>query len=132
MSMPKRPLIAAGLWIAAVAGAAQAARDDWKAMVPAGKPLDCIPIISIDHTAVRDDRTVDFVMRGRRAVYRNTLPNTCPELGFEQSFAYQTSLSQLCSVDLITVLRHTGPIQRGATCGLGTFQPVQPLQPGTR
>jgi hypothetical protein len=34
-------------------------------------------------------------------------------------------LSQLCSTDIITVLMMGGPgLMRGASCGLGKFQPV--------
>ncbi len=89
---------------------------------PSGPPKSCIPLISIDHTRVRDDRTIDFYVRGRQ-VYRNVLPNSCPELGFEERFSYETSLSELCSTDIITVL-HDSPPVRGASCGLGQFQPV--------
>ena len=91
--------------------------------VDAGKPVDCVQLQSIRETQVRDDRTIDFIMNNRK-VYRNTLPSSCPELGFEQSFSYKTSLSQLCSVDVITVLHHGAGLTRGATCGLGPFQPV--------
>jgi hypothetical protein len=56
--------------------------------------------------------------------YRNTLPQSCPSLGFEERFGYATSLSELCSVDIITVLYAT-PVSRGASCGLGKFQPVE-------
>jgi hypothetical protein len=90
---------------------------------PAGAPVDCVQITSIRETQVRDDHTIDFIMNGRK-VYRNTLPNSCPGLGFEQAFSYRTSLSQLCSVDIITVLHQGGGLHRGASCGLGKFQPV--------
>ncbi len=97
-------------------------------VTPAGKPVSCIPIIGIDHTEVRDDRTIDFFMRGKTR-YRNVLPNSCPELGFERAFSYETSLSQLCSVDIITVFRNGGGgPRRGASCGLGQFQPVTGLK----
>jgi hypothetical protein len=52
------------------------------------------------------------------------LPYSCSELGQDQGFAYSTSTNQLCSVDIITVLRQMGGLQRGASCGLGKFQPV--------
>lgn len=91
----------------------------------AGKALDCVPLTSIRSTNVRDDRTIDFIMNGNK-IYRNTLPNSCPSLGFERRFLYKTSLSQLCSVDIITVLWNNGPgLQPGASCGLGKFQPMQ-------
>ena len=99
-----------------------AARDRTPPATPAGKPLSCIPLSAIRSTEVRSDRVIDFIANGRR-VYRNTLPNDCPGLGFEQRFSYATSLSQLCSTDIITVLYST-PGGRGPSCGLGTFQPV--------
>lgn len=92
-------------------------------LVPAGKPVDCIQIAQIRNTQVRDDRTIDFIMNGNK-VYRNTLPNSCPSLGFERRFMYTTSLSQLCSVDIITVLFNSPNLSRGASCGLGQFQPM--------
>jgi hypothetical protein len=88
-----------------------------------GKPENCIPLRQISETRVHGDRTIDFIMTGRK-VYRNTLPYACPGLGFEERFSYETSLSQLCSVDIITVLYSTPALQRGASCGLGQFQPV--------
>ena len=107
------------LGLAAVAPA----RDRVPAATPAGEPVSCLPISQLRESRVRDDRTIDFFTAGRR-VYRVTLPQSCPELGFEQRFAYQTSLSQLCSTDIITVLRESGGLSRGASCGLAPFQPV--------
>lgn len=102
-----------------------AAKDGPDPYVPKGEAADCIPIRAIRSTNVRDDRTIDFVMNGRK-IYRNTLPQSCPSLGFEKRFSYTTSLSQLCSVDIITVLWNTGPgLQPGASCGLGKFQPME-------
>ncbi|MCI4589272.1 hypothetical protein MOK15_04050 [Sphingobium sp. BYY-5] len=101
------------------------AKDTPDPYVAKGEAVDCIPIQSIRSTNVRDDQRIDFVMNGRK-IYRNTLPNTCPSLGFEKRFSYRTSLSQLCSVDIITVLWNAGPgLQPGASCGLGKFQPME-------
>lgn len=110
--------------------AAAPARDRVPAATPAGEPVDCLPIPQIRETRVRDDRTIDFYTRGRQ-VYRVTLPQACPELGFQRAFSYQTSLSRLCSVDIITVFRQA-PISRGASCGLGRFQPVTLADPRER
>ena len=60
---------------------------------------------------------------GGGKIYRNALPYSCPQLGFEEKFLYKTSVGALCSVDTITVL-HDG-LNQGATCGLGQFQPVK-------
>jgi hypothetical protein len=94
---------------------------------PAGKPVSCLSLSQVRETRVRSDDVIDFIVSGRR-VYRNTLPNKCPGLGFEERFAHKTSLSQICSVDTITVLESPG-YREGATCGLGQFQPVS-LAPG--
>jgi len=90
-----------------------------------GAPVDCISIAQIRESRVRSDQVIDF-RTGANKWYRNTLPNSCPSLGFEERFLYKTSLSQLCSVDIITVL-HTagGSLTQGASCGLGKFQPVE-------
>lgn len=93
------------------------------AAIVAGPPVNCIYLRNIRGTKVIDDKTIDFHMTGQK-VFRNTLPNRCPQLGFERAFGYQTSVSQLCSVDLITVIVQGSPSVRGATCGLGQFTPV--------
>jgi hypothetical protein len=92
--------------------------------IPDGEPVDCILISQILQTRVLDDQTIDFVMRNGD-VFRNTLPNRCPQLGFEEAFGYQTSIPQLCSVDIITVVQTGGGPRRGASCGLGRFQPTK-------
>lgn len=92
------------------------------AATPAGKALSCIPLRQIRNTRVYGDNVIDFHMNNRK-VYRNTLPYACNGLGFEERFSYKTSLSQLCSTDIITVLR-TPPSVQGPSCGLGQFQPV--------
>ena len=91
--------------------------------VVAGPPVSCINLRNIRSTNVIDEQTIDFHMSGKQ-VYRNTLPNRCPQLGFERAFAYQTSISQLCSVDIITVIVQGSGSMRGASCGLGQFTPV--------
>ena len=109
--------------IALLAATATAApRDRIPVATAVGKPVSCIPLGRIRESLVRDDRTIDFTTTGRKT-YRVTLPQGCPGLGFERRFAYATSIGQLCSVDIITVLSSTG-LQRGASCGLAPFQPV--------
>jgi len=114
-------LLAGTLAIAAPAFAKQD-KDAWKAAKPDGKPESCINLRQIRESRVRDDQTIDFYMNGGK-VYRSSLPHSCPQLGFEKRFSYKTSLSQLCSTDIITVLTSPG-ISTGASCGLGQFQPV--------
>jgi hypothetical protein len=94
-------------------------------MIPAGDPVQCVQIVQIRSTRVIDDQTIDFQMRNG-TVFRNTLPNRCPGLGFERAFSYRTSIPQLCNVDIITVVVQGGGPQIGASCGLGMFVPVKP------
>jgi hypothetical protein len=90
-----------------------------------GAAESCIPIVSIRSSRVHDDQTIDFDLGGGK-IYRNTLPHSCPSLGFEEAFTYETSLSRLCSTDIIYVLQRVGgTVQRGAGCGLGQFVPVE-------
>ena len=125
------PLILGVVALGCAAGAASAGtgkghQKEVVAARPIGQPVSCIPLRSIRETRVHGDRTIDFHMYGRNKVYRNTLPHQCPSLGFEERFLYKTSLSQLCSTDIITVLTSSGPgLSRGASCGLGQFQPVE-------
>ena len=128
MFVPVSPALRLGVAVALmslVAPATAKTRPD--NLVAAGKPVDCIQINSIRQTDVRDDRTIDFILNGNK-VYRNTLPNSCPSLGFERRFMYKTSLSQLCSVDIITVLYNSPDLMRGASCGLGKFQPMKKIK----
>jgi hypothetical protein len=87
-----------------------------------GEPEDCIEINRIRTSHVRSNEVIDFEMNDGR-VMRSRLPHSCPGLGFEERFTYRTSLSRLCGVDTITVLHSDG--SRGASCGLGDFQPVE-------
>lgn len=85
--------------------------------------LNCIPLQRIRNTRVLDDRTILFEMTGNETLV-NRLPHRCPGLGFEKSFGYKTSISQLCSQDIIWVVTHIGSgLDRGASCGLGRFEP---------
>ena len=117
-------LAASALVFAAAPGVAGQKHDQAPAATPAGDPVDCLRLSDIRETKVRNDHTIDFVTRGGK-VYRNQMDGmSCPGLGFEKRFAHETTLSQLCSTDTITVLQSPG-LHRGASCGLGTFQPVK-------
>jgi hypothetical protein len=114
--------VAAALF-ATAAGAANAPLAPAKVI---GPDVSCVQLPNIRETRVRDDQTIDFIMRDGRW-FRNTLPNRCPQLGFERAFGYQTSISQLCNVDIITVIVQGAGARRGASCGLGKFTPIEPI-----
>jgi hypothetical protein len=93
-----------------------------------GEPKNCVTISQIRSTKVIDSRTIDFHMAGGKT-YRNTLPQSCPGLKFEDRFSYRTSLNQLCSVDIVRVLHNQGgQLHEGAGCGLGKFQMVEKVK----
>ncbi|RYD48457.1 MAG: hypothetical protein EOP60_15670 [Sphingomonadales bacterium] len=113
-------LAASALLLAAAPGSAS---QNVPEATPAGAPVSCVTLTQIQSTQVRDGATIDFKMRGGKT-YRNNLDGgACPQLAFEKRFTYKVSGNQLCSVDTITVLTEPG-LSRGASCGLGQFQPV--------
>lgn len=111
------------LAIVALGSAAASNKDKVPAATPDGKPLECLQTTQIRDTQVRSDQVIDFVTNGGK-VYRNTLDYPCPQLGFEKRFSHKSTLNEYCSTDTITVLLNEGGLRRGATCGLGKFQPV--------
>jgi hypothetical protein len=113
-----RPVL--GLLAALVANPSSAQDEDERDR----RPVDCVSIPSIDDTAVLDDRTVLFFMRGD-VVYRNYLSKTCPGLDRQDSFSYRTTGGRLCKMDTITVLERD-PVRAstGFTCALGEFRPI--------
>lgn len=126
--MRKSILIATAL--AALTGGATAGMTAKKEAAPVraiGEPVNCVSLRNIRSTNVVDSSTIDFRMTNGK-IYRNSLPNSCPGLKFENRFSYRTSLSQLCNVDIIRVLNDFGGrLEEGAGCGLGKFQPVEKI-----
>ena len=123
------PLVAISILVAACAPVERDPDADPAAGAPAVKVLgegqSCINRPQIRQTIVRNDRVIDFEMRGGK-VYRNILPNKCPGLAIERAFTYNTSIDQLCTPEIIYVLQNiAGVPQRGAGCGLGKFVPVE-------
>ena len=124
-SLPVIAIAVLGLWVsAAPASAAKPPPEPPKVTGPA---VSCLQLPNIRQTEVRDDQTIDFITRGGKR-YRNTLPSKCPQLGFERAFSYQTSITQLCNVDIITVIVQGGGSRLGASCGLGKFTPIESIK----
>lgn len=134
---PLRSLLALPLLATALlASCAEPAPD--RVIVPPPQPLpapsnyaeaasasaqNCVQLQNIRETRVVSDSVIDFYLRDGK-VLRNTLPNRCPNLGFERAFTYSTSISQLCSVDIVTVINQGGGNRLGASCGLGKFTAI--------
>ena len=86
--------------------------------------VNCISLTRVDNTEIVDENTILFYMRGNE-IYRNVLPHRCPGLRAGETFMYRVTTSQLCNVDVITVLDRIGAgFMPGASCGLGKFQPI--------
>ncbi len=81
---------------------------------------NCIQIAHIRSSRVLDSQTIEFKLTGKRT-YLNVLPQKCPGLRKNQPFAYRTSQSVLCNVDLITLLEPTLGMRPMGSCGLGKF-----------
>lgn len=83
---------------------------------------DCIQLTQIRDTKVIDDQNI-LVYAGPNRVYKNHLPHKCNGLRNADSYMYKTSLSQLCSLDVITILnRYGSAFSQGPSCGLGKFE----------
>jgi hypothetical protein len=87
----------------------------------------CLPVQSIRGSNVVNSQTIDFTLRdGSR--WRSRLPYSCPQLGTERAFSYQTGIPQLCAQDIITVILPISGQLMGARCGLGPFERLPPAR----
>ena len=121
-------VVLAGLAVGCAPTPPAAPRPPTPPVAAAPSSQSCVDLARVSEARVIDDRTIDFHMRDN-SVLRNTLPNSCPSLGFEKAFTYSTSLSRLCSTDIITVIHTGGGPRTGASCGLGAFVAATPATP---
>jgi len=89
---------------------------------PSGDQRTCVGIARIRETNPISDTQIWFDMRGKKS-YLNTTNGKCIGLAQWDRFSFQTSLSQLCRGDIITVLDNFGV--RIGSCGLGDFTEYQ-------
>jgi len=105
---------------------AQSAPRSQQRWVADGAPVNCISLQSIRSTHVVDDTTINFVTSNTR-MFTNTLPRACPRLGLNRAFSHNSRTTQLCAVNMITVVQSGGNRVTGPACGLGQFQPMKPV-----
>lgn len=104
------------------------AANDAKAESADVKGERCIDLARVDDTEIIDGKRILFKMVGKQ-MYLNELPRNCPGLRPNEPYLVRTSIDRLCDLDLITMLNRTGfGFTRGASCGLGTFEPVTQAQ----
>ncbi len=86
--------------------------------------IPCIKKSNIWSVDIVDNKNIVF-QTGVNNYYLNTLPYACNGLRLNDSLSYQSSVNELCNVDVITVLDTAGPgFQSGPSCGLGKFDPI--------
>lgn len=118
--------------LALATGALASCTDDEPGRQPAPSPAakvvgaaeSCISLNQLRETRIRDDWTIDFMGNGGK-VWRNTLTSRCPGLSSNNGITYETSLTQLCNVDIVYILERTPNLHRGPACSLGKFVPVK-------
>ncbi len=112
--------------LSTAAGAAYAAD------TPAQDSKRCIPIKDIRRTEVIDDQNILFHLRNKKT-YNNHLPHRCGGLAYAKAFKYETAQSELCNVDIISVINTTtGTLMPGASCALGLFERVEAKSTDTK
>lgn len=90
--------------------------------------VNCISLSRVDDTRIADEQTILFYM-SNGDIYRNALPHRCPGLDRNATFMYRVPTTQLCSVDVITLLDDFGSrFMPAASCGLGAFQRISDAQ----
>jgi hypothetical protein len=84
----------------------------------------CVDTRNISRTEVIDSQHILFYMRDR-TIYHNELPYRCSGLRRSSTLSYRTSISRLCSSDIISIVDDHGfGLSRGISCGLGRFDPI--------
>ena len=125
-------ILASALALAGCAAGANEPAPDAEALtrnVPAarvtGEPQSCIRLVEVTNSEVRNDYTIDFERGPGDDIYRAVLDNGCPGLSSADAFTYDTSLSQLCTTDIIYPLHQGGGLNRGPGCGISRFIPME-------
>jgi len=88
----------------------------------------CLGLIQIDNIDIIDKQNIVFKMVNGD-YYLNQLPRVCSNLSRYNAIMYRTSLNQLCSLDIITVLDTIGGgFEQAGSCGLGKFKPISKVE----
>lgn len=93
-----------------------------------GDPVKCVVPRNVRNTYVLDNKTIEFRMVGGK-IYRNNLDRSCPGLIKNDPITYTIRGTNLCDVDIFTVLRTTaGILETRATCNFGQFQEIEKVK----
>jgi len=84
----------------------------------------CLSLWMIDDIDILDSQNIAFHMKNGD-YYLNRLPQNCPMLDRTRAIMYQTPLTSLCNMDIITVLDNVaGGFHSMGSCGLGKYHPA--------
>ena len=85
---------------------------------------NCLSLNSVERMEIVDQHHILFFMRDGRT-YNNHLSRRCPGLRRNDTIMFRTTLNQLCSIDMFTVLdKIGGGFMPGASCSFGRFYPA--------
>ena len=91
--------------------------------VEAGPPVDCLNIGTITNSYIVDRTAILYEVSGGD-MYVNRPETGASSLSRDKTLVTDTHISQLCSVDTVTLLDSTTGIQTGFV-GLGKFVPYR-------
>lgn len=85
---------------------------------------NCLHLRTVDRIEILDEQHILFHMRNGE-IFNNHLPRKCPGLRRDDTIMYRTTLNQLCSIDMFTVLENIGGgFLPGTACSFGKFYPA--------
>ena len=125
--MAKLPLTAA---IAALLIAAPAVAEDMPdtpaGYTRTGETTDCLRLVSIQSTEILNDRQILFKVAGGAWLQE---PKNCSTLRKHYALSYKTSMSQLCTTDIITLIDASTPESFVGSCSFEPFQKLERAAP---
>lgn len=129
MKIPTRVAASAAAMCLVLWGASSAAAESATAAPDARSQAGyCLRLLAIDDSSILDSQHMLFTTKDKR-LYVNTFPVACPGMRAGDTYAFRTSLNQLCNQDVITILRPGGHyFIPGVSCGIGMFEEVTPQQ----
>lgn len=92
----------------------------------AGEPVNCINLRNIRSSRIIDGTAIIYEVGN--TLYVNRPPSGASFLRTNDALVTQTSLSQLCSVDIVRLFDTAARFPRGSV-GLGQFVPYKKIKP---
>ena len=88
-----------------------------------GETENCILTYRIRDVRILNEHQILFRMYGGDAYLQE--PASCPTLRKDQALQYRTTGTQLCSMDIITLLDTGSSLMFDGTCGFSAFQKLE-------